>query len=149
MKCPSCDSENTVKCFVAYQAGTNTGSFGGLGIDLQGDIGGFGGISSSQTLLAQSVSPPKAPGSNPLGLILLAGGVLAIILGIAYYNDLETHNKFMCVLIACLGFLSLLASIYILFIDHARLMKAHKRDLENWARQWVCLRCGTKFEVSH
>ena len=134
---------------MAYQAGTTTGSFGGLGVDLQGDIGGFGGVSSSQTLFAQSVSPPKAPGSNPVGFIFLTVGALATILGIAYYQDPETHNKFGCVLATCIGILCLIASIYILFIDHARLVRAHKRDVEEWTRQWVCMRCGTRFEPTH
>jgi hypothetical protein len=87
---------------VAYQSGTSTGSFGGIGIDLQGDIGGFGGASSSQTLFAQSVSPPIAPGSNKLGLILLIVGGLLTILGIGSPLLGETGMvKF--ILMACVG----------------------------------------------
>jgi DNA-directed RNA polymerase subunit RPC12/RpoP len=147
IKCPSCDSEDTIRCSVAYQTGTTTGSFGGIGVDLQGDIGGFGGISSSQTLFAQSVSPPKAPASNPFALILLIVGGLSTLLGFAYYNDPDTHKKWICVLMVCIGILLLIIGIYILFVDHPRKMNFYNFTLIQWERQWVCLRCGTKFET--
>jgi hypothetical protein len=145
-KCPSCDSENTIKSSVAYQAGTSTGSFGGIGIDLQGDIGSFGGINSSQTLFAQSVSPPKAPGSNPLGLVLLIIGGLSVVLGIGYYQDPDTHKKWLCVLGIIFGVLFLIIGIIQLLIDHGRKRNYHEFILTKWASEWVCLRCGTKFE---
>lgn len=149
MKCPSCDSENTIKSQVAYQSGTSTGSFGGIGVDLQGDVGGFGGVSSSQTLFAQSVSPPTARGNNPRGLIgLIVGGILTIFSLGFYHNASGSSIKAVCVLLICAGILCLIGSLYFCFTDHALVMKAHKRDLEKWARQWVCLRCGTKFEPS-
>ena len=146
LRCPHCDSDNTVKCSVAYQAGTTTGSFGGIGIDSEGDIGGFGGIKKSQTLFAQSISPPQAPGSSPGGLVLLIAGALGTILGFAYYADTETHAKALCIVVACAGIVCLTAGVYLLFTEHARLLKAHRLDLERWAQQWVCMRCGTRFE---
>jgi hypothetical protein len=149
MKCPNCDSEQTIMCSVAYQTGTTTGSFGGIGIDLQGDIGGFGGVKKSQTLFAKSVSPPQAQGTgtNPLGLVLLVGGALGAILGFGYYADPDTHAKSLCILGACVGIVCLIVSLCILGADHQRIMREHKLNLEKWARQWVCTRCGTRFEL--
>jgi hypothetical protein len=93
IKCPNCDSENTAKCSVAYQTGTSTGSFGGIGVDLQGDVGGFGGITSSQTLFAQTVSPPKAPSSSPVGMVLLIIGGALIFFSLAYYSGVFAFDR--------------------------------------------------------
>jgi hypothetical protein len=147
MKCPSCDSEDTIKCSVAYETGTTSGSFGGIGINLHGDIGSFSGRKRSQTLFAKSVSPPERTGdTSQVAIALLVVGALAAILGIGYYNDPDTHAKTICILITCAGFLCLAAAIYRLYVDHARMMEAHRRDMVQWARQWVCMRCGIRFE---
>jgi hypothetical protein len=148
-KCPSCDSENTTKCSVAYQTGTSTGSFGGIGIDLQGDIGGFGGVSSSQTLFAQSLSPPKVPNSNPLGLILLGIGgltVLLLVLQAGLSDDSDAHNNGISILITIVGILLIIMGIFMLSTDHMRKLNLHNVALIKWERQWICMRCGTKFE---
>ena len=156
MKCPACNSENTVKCSVAYQAGTATSSFGGVGIDLSGDIGGFGGVGSSQTLLARSVSPPqpRAKVFNPLtslflivtrSLFLIAG-VIGTAYGIIDYTEPTPHAKLPDILTICLSVVCLFVAVYLLSAEHARVMEAHRRDLEKWARQWVCMTCGTRFE---
>jgi uncharacterized protein involved in exopolysaccharide biosynthesis len=126
-----------------------------LGIDLQGDIGGFRGVNSSQTLLAQNVSPPQAAGSNPLGLILLIVGGLFIIFGVGgiFFRDdfVETKDQtkwqfFFAVLGTLFGLTLSITAAYILHTDGKRKKSYYEFALLKWSRQWVCLRCGTRFE---
>lgn len=146
-KCPNCDSENTVKCSVVYQTGTTTGSFGGIGVDLQGDVGGFGGITSSQTLLAQTVSPPKAPSSSPVGMVLLIIGGALIFFSLAYYSVIFAFDRSrIWGFVLIIGVLIVTCGLVVLSIDHSSKAKLHSFALIKWGRQWVCLRCGTRFE---
>ncbi|HTJ00225.1 MAG TPA: hypothetical protein VL527_15190 [Dongiaceae bacterium] len=130
---------------MAYESGTTTGSFGGMGMDTSGDMGGFGGVTTSQTLLAQRVAPPQPPGSKLGGLVLLIAGGLGVLVGPAYYQDTDIKTKWPWVLVGIAGATALLAGIYLVFVEHRRLAKAYDRELDSWAQQWVCKRCGARF----
>jgi hypothetical protein len=70
-RCPRRNSDNTQRCEMAWQAGTSTSSFRGLGVDLGGDLGGFGGVKKSSTLLAAMVAPPTKEQPNSWLVMLL------------------------------------------------------------------------------
>jgi len=145
-KCPHCDSDNTRRVSVIYQTGTSVGSFGGIGVSLDGDVGSFGGISASQTLFARNFQPPARPSSNPIGLIVLTLGCGFVFASFAYYSgafDFKPSQGW--ILVAVIGVLLLGAAMIILIADYDKKNRTHHSALKRWAHQWVCLRCGNRF----
>ena len=152
--CPRCGSEDTIKCSVAYQAGTTTGSFGGIGIDLTGDIGGFGGRKTSRTLFAAQMAPPSAPGIDFVRVFLIGVSVLAAIGGLfgglVYFTDQDAESKWVITL-SFLGFFAGIAGAVavstVMAREDKRAAAEHRVALLKWQQQWVCQRCGMTFEV--
>ena len=145
--CPNCNSSNTMRLAIAYQTGTSTGTFQGLGTDIGGDVGGFGGLTSKQTLFAKQASPPSKPPSHPAGLILFGLGALCAFFACAYYSGefaFDPSKIWIVVLIA--GVIFLLIGTIILVEDHQKKKSMHELALMHWARQWICLKCGSKFK---
>lgn len=138
--CPHCSSANTVRLAVAYQTGTSTGMFAGLGAD-GGNTIGLGGLTSKQTLFAQQAAPPKQPPSSLPGRVTLAIGLIAILLPWAY-----GFNPAMSYITWGIGVVMLIISAIILIEDHRGKKQLHEYLLVQWARQWVCLQCGARFE---
>jgi len=145
-QCPRCNSENTVKCAMAWQSGTTTSSFSGLGIDLGGDVGGFGGLTKSTTMLAATVAPPS---KKPINVFLI---LLLIVMGLVFLGcvgslaDEDNDSKWSCVFgaIFCLGFIGF--SFFALAKDSKRRESVYNSQMHIYLRQWVCMRCGTIYE---
>jgi len=146
-KCPHCGSESTIKCSVAYQSGTSRGSFSGIGMDLAGDIGGFGGVKTSQTAFAASLAPPKIQSTTqPQWLMGLIVGGLAAILGFGYLVDDDTKVKWPCIVAILCGIVTAIASAIKLAADHNEVKKQATIAMMKWMNEWVCTRCGSRFD---
>ena len=146
-KCPHCGSDSTMKCSVAYQSGTSIGSFRGIGMDIDGDIGGFGGVKTSQTAFAASLAPPKIQSTTDMGWLGLIGlGVLAVILGFGYLVDDDTKTKWPCIVAILFGIVTIVASGVKLTADHTAVKKQAAIAMMKWMKGWVCTRCGSRFD---
>jgi len=133
--CPKCQSENTVRCALAYASGSSTGVFGALTLDGGGNLGSVGGSSMNQTLLARNVAPLKEDSVGCLW-VLVAPGVLLILLGVAVTPNSE------------MGLIPLIGGFALCGIPMAKSSQIEnkkpefERDLERWQDSWICLRCG-------
>ena len=146
-RCPKCNSDNTQRCEMAWRAGTSTSSFRGLGLDLGGDVGAFGGVKQTSTLLASNVGPPSKERENALVVWLLILTIFGVLFGIVYINidDIPNHLPGWIAIIVCavgVGWAS-----WWLYRDAKRRCERHHAMIQRWLRKWVCMRCGTIYEV--
>jgi predicted RNA-binding Zn-ribbon protein involved in translation (DUF1610 family) len=152
--CPKCGSEDTIKCSVVHQAGTTTGSFVGVGVDMAGGIGGFGGRKTSRTLFATQAAPPPAPGIDFarvfLVCVLILVAIVGFFVGMASFTDQGAQSKWV-VILSFIGFICGGAGAVAVSItmtrDNKRAAAEHRAAIFEWQRQWVCQRCGMTFEV--
>lgn len=144
-KCPKCGSENTVKCEVAWAQGTSTSSFSGLGLDLAGDIGGFGGVKKSSTLMASYVAPPRkeAMNSSLLLLLIVMGFGLFVCLSWLSEEDSKPSWPWWLASLVCVGLMAY--SWFALVKDGKRRHAAYLDKVRVYLKQWVCMRCGGIF----
>lgn len=146
-KCPHCGSDSTMKSSVAYQSGTSRGSFSGIGMDLGGDIGGFGGVKKSQTAFAARLAPPKIQSSTqPQWLIGFIVGGLAAILGFGYLVFDDTKIKWPCVVAILFGIVAAVASGVKLVAVPNKVKEQATIAMMKWMNEWVCTRCGSRFD---
>ena len=115
-------------------------------MDTNGDVAYLGGINQSQTLFAKRSAPPVMAGSNPFVVALLILGIVAALVGLAFYGDSETHTKSIPIIVASLGVMFSITCSYFLYVEHARVSKEFRDELDRWERTWVCTRCGVFFE---
>lgn len=164
LNCPACGSEQVQKASVIFEAGTsqNVGhTMGtGVGVGLNGKMGiGFGSgttKTTSKTVLAQRLSPPRPPGS--LGCFGCGGCLFVIV----FFGFLSSLMAFMSGLGGIgLGhgtkggedvFFGLLGLLIIgsLLIWRWRVRENYKAryatDLMQWHKLWFCHQCGQVFE---
>jgi hypothetical protein len=137
--CPRCGSSDVVKCSLAYESGTGSGSVYGVGLSEGGGVGVFGGTTKNQSLLARRVAPPAdVAGQQSFGIgcgFAIAGFLAAVML-----SQASSHT-------AILAFLALSAVgviIAILYFNNTK--AAYEAARAVWERKWLCTRCGIVFK---
>jgi hypothetical protein len=145
-RCPKCNSDNTVKCSMAWQSGTTTSNIGGIGIDLAGDVGFGGGITKSSTLLASQVAPPKKESVSYILVFILVVVAIVFLLSTGLVLDGDTDPRWPWGIAAFISFPILAFGVYCSDRDGKRREREHKDRIRAYLLQWVCLRCGTIYE---
>lgn len=138
--CPFCLSNNTMRCEMVWQSGSSKGTFAGLSVGGDGEIGTFGGGTSNQTLLAKTVEPPKEPSIGCAWLFVIPG-IFLLLAGMG------TMAKDAVVGFAVLAF-GLVFTILPVWASNQLTEKEqpkYAKDMVDWKNSWLCLRCGKKY----
>lgn len=140
-----------------WMSGTATGNVSGMGVTTGGQVGVFGGSSSQQTFLAQSVAPPATPSFRggvfgclvPFIVFLFATTILRLVF--AYLHSIapglmqviapSNAAAFGFGILIIFGSL-VLRAVYL----HWRKQKLAP-ELQTWERSWLCLKCGARWVV--
>ncbi len=146
--CPSCNSSNTKTLNMVWSGGTRNGKsgFGGVGISTSGRItvGGGRGRSSSQSNLAATCAPPKKSSLPKLVILVLVlmfwiplfSAVVSVFSAPTFFKGLGTF----VVTAPLLGLLT-----YGLIRLYRKMNATAKNAESNYARTWICLKCGSRF----
>lgn len=126
-QCPQCHSENIQRVSLAVSQGTKASTFFGIG-GSSGGIGAGAGAGVSQTMQAQSLTPPSAR------------KVIWWLLGTLLFLPAAFSGVSLAIAIA------LICSIGL-----ARAVIYNKRDFPkefaDWKQLWVCQRCANVFKL--
>ena len=155
--CPQCQSEQTSSYRMLWMSGTASGNVSGIGVTAGGNVGVFGGSSSQQTYLAQSVAPPSTPSFR--------GGVFGCLVPFVVFLFATTMLRVMFAYLSYIapGLMRVIApsnavafGVGILCIFGSLVLRAvylqwRKQRLvpvlETWERSWLCLICGARWVV--
>lgn len=141
LKCTRCDSENTQRLELAYKSGVSSLSGSSTNIGVGVGIGGVGaGVSegqfsgTQQTLLSESIEPPKQKisGFGPTAWLMLFVTVTFLLGG---------DMKFFMVL-----FLINMLFFYLSSSHDKKSKKIYNKQIEEYRKKFICLRCGNVFE---
>lgn len=139
--CPQCHSDNTVKCSVAHASGSSIGMFSALGMDGSGEVGAAGGSTTSQTLLARKLAPPVQERVGCLFWVVSFGpGMLFVLGGLGCFSETVLGGLILLTIGLALCAIPIRKSWE---IENKR--PDYERELKEWDRAWVCLRCGHIF----
>jgi hypothetical protein len=157
--CPSCGSTNCSTVQAVHESGTrdSTGSFGGVGISSHGNLGVFGGVSSSTSTsrLAERCAPPQIPDrvsgfsivTRFIGLFVILGLIanipLIIMFAIMFGDDSLDAVPYLAAVIGALCAWQFISgrSLPLYGNRYAALQKQHAEAMETYRRSWVCLAC--------
>ena len=154
--CPKCGSENTQRVSLAYQSGVSTsssfslGGFGGKGI--RGLVGTIG-ASDSSSQLSDALAPPKrfsVLSASCWSLFWLLAGIFFISCASGPQDsgdpstDQSTVRTF--VVLTVISFIFLLVGIYKIY-QGIKFNKRYAKLLNAWRRQYICMRCATRFDA--
>ncbi len=135
MHCPNCKSEEVKTYPILFEMGTTQGDFEGIGLSLGAgmSVGGFGGSTKSQTLLAKRVAPPKPPSSNMAGVLSL----VTLLLAVGAF--MGTGKEAIILGGVALVFAAMSA---LLIAGHFGQRRDYPKLVRRWQKSWFCLRCG-------
>jgi len=152
-ECPNCKSENIQKLLVAHIAGkSKTKSSGiGFGIGHSGFGNSFGvgvgvGKAENQTLLSQTLSPPKPVASVIKSIVILiavffAAFPILLLLGEWAFKELPRAAVW-AILIVSSGL-----AIFVAIEEWDRDSKNDHKNLNGYRESYICLRCGKIFRL--
>ena len=134
--CPACASLDVQKVLLVYSSGTNTILAATTGIGAGGlGVGTTFGVSQSQ--LAGRLAPPPRKQPNGMFRAIFAGIFLAVVLG-PFFDSTILFGT---------AFLSGFWGAYVIKKEAARYNEEEYPALyQQWAKRFVCLRCGLVFE---
>lgn len=153
-KCPRCGYGNVKTLRMIFEQGTHERTFGGVGFSSGGSTGLFGGTSTSQSLMAQRMSPPQKKGEFGAILLLLSGVIVTLFLVVAAINAQDAPRGMnnappdpaVIILVALLPASAALAGFcWIIRIGQWNRTEFLRR-LESWSRTWACTKCGEMFQ---
>jgi hypothetical protein len=143
MICKNCDSENTQKLSLIYESGTNNISTNSktVGVGFGGGAIGIGSAltntsGTSQSILAQKVSPPKK------NSYLLA--VFVMIIGALFLCNLHELNIKETVF-GLMGIFLLGFGIKIFRVNYRYNSSTFSKKHLEWTKTWHCNKCGNKY----
>lgn len=140
IECPDCGSRNVKKSSAVVQQGTRTASGTSRGgwISSAGRVGVSGRkYSSVSTTGATDLNAPPAASQPMIGALVLM--ILAVV-----WVPISISN----ILTLILGeFLLIVVGSIVLMAMFIRPSATDSAALEQWKRQWYCLRCGNLFSA--
>lgn len=144
-RCPSCGSEQTVRCEMAYLQGTQSGTVAGaaLGLGTGGvTIAPLAGRTTVVTGLAQRCAPPPQPDDAGWGCVVVIASI-GVVLFLTCKIPWTADSLVAALLFMICGPLILMAASFAL-IRRVRQKANREREvrLEDWRNTWVCLTCG-------
>ncbi len=154
-KCPSCGSAQTASITVAQARETHHGSFGGIGVDTGGDLGVFGGKTSTTTAFGKTLSATHIEADKRSQLLptifIVAGGFVAFVF---FFRSGEKSAAAAGALIVAVVSTVFAIAGFFWFLANASFNKTaagieagyQARERAKWAKLWVCYQCGMKFE---
>lgn len=148
MQCPQCQSNNTKKLSMVYATGTrhSHSSSSSRSRSVSSRMTARVGSSSSQrqgisqTALAQAVSPPK-PSRLPkiVAFVLALYTVLPALAMTVSPEDVSIWSRL-------LAFILLVACSAGTFFAYKFLNRNYERQLNDWNRAWICMRCSYVYD---
>lgn len=138
-------------------SGTATGNVSGVGVTASGNLGVFGGSSSQQTVLAQSVAPPATPSFRggvfgclvPFIVFLFATTILRLVF--AYLRSaapgLMSAIAPSNAAVFGLGILCIFGSLVLRAVYLQWRKQRLAPVLQTWENSWLCLKCGARWVV--
>ena len=147
IKCPQCATDNVQRVEVAYLQGSSNiqamSNTVGVGVGRGGGSwgAGIGGAKTStsgtsQSLLAESLSPPSKAGWGAPIFLMIAGLIILII-------SFTTWGSIF-VFLLLLGGAGLIGGIVRALQVHEQ-NKSYPLYLEKWRKNWICQKCGDVF----
>lgn len=155
MECPQCQSQDVIRCAIAYEQGTTTiesrgtstggGSYTGSAVRTGDFVSG--GVATHQDIRSSSTSQTAfarrcAPPTSTFKWALLATVIFAVadffLLGLVAGGDIRP-SSFVHLMYAGLG-----VSVLWLALTIFNWPK-HRARLARWRKAWVCVRCGHQF----
>ena len=148
MRCPACGSDQTRKCSVVYEEGTQSGT-------ISVTPGGGSPLHAEQftsSAIAKRCRPPIAPDAGGFVAdivisVVLTGLWAAIVVRRAQVAGSEVSPALLLEAVA--------VAVVLWFVLHnwvrpplwrwrkgKRLLAAYQDALERWRRSWICVRCG-------
>ena len=135
MQCPACSGTNVLKCAVAYQQGTTTGTAKGDGVhDANMTV-------TTITDFAKSAAPPS---SGIKAALLWTALWLAIawifttpMLRFSSGGPSSNTPAYIAGTLAAIGALALAWFI--------KSLPKHNQAVSQWQKSWICRSCGEKF----
>ena len=123
---------------MVYETGTSSGTARFLTTD--GDSIGFGGgRTSSQTVLAQKVKPPENPATP-------AGAFAALFL--LPFAAMFFASILLPFWVGVIAAVAVAVAVWFgINIEEKKKKPVYKIQMERWLRSWVCLKCGTMWEL--
>lgn len=151
MHCPSCGTQDVRKVSMVYEEGVQiTRSktiFGGGLLSLFGPALGMGGAYSkgkAASLLAEKLSPPKAPKS--VLLTAIKSFILGMAIGLAAWTILGDRYGIPGKKIGTIIMAILLIGLPAYKITQVvKRRKRYPAELSNWNQLFICERCGEVF----
>ena len=142
--CPSCNSGNTKKMQMVWAGGSRVSQrrSTGVGLSSRGTIGiGVGrGTSHSQSHLAAACAPPK---KSRLPLVVV--GVLFFMIWLPMFKVAISGLNDGHIMSAILGFPVLALITFGLYRLYLYLAKKNNKEIDEYSKTWVCLKCGNTF----
>lgn len=132
---------------MVHKIGTTTGNIQVGTYSQGGGLGVAGGSTKSQTILAASAQPPKLMNEGiEIVFVALAGLVPSLLV----FAALSGVSPDLAVVLACIvaGAIWVVGWLKIGQPMMSKRKAEHGAKYATWMDTWVCLRCGTSFEVS-
>lgn len=135
-RCPECRSSDVVRVSVAYERDVtiNSTEFAGIGASKGGFAIG-GGISETKgrSVFAQKLEPPKLVQPKiSTGIAAACFGLVAITIALPPLAMLTIPG----------GIFALYKPFKAHFAAQQKAKADHELAMQEWAKQWVCCRCG-------
>jgi hypothetical protein len=138
MKCsnPKCESEDVVRCEIAYEQGTHRSKSSGsyMSDDGTATSGTHESETVTRTPFAERAAPPVSGISHGIGAVL---SLLFILLIMSAFTPPDALVAVMWLAIAG-------AIVYTIW--RIKQWPDHRRKKAVWDASWICRRCGTIFQ---
>ena len=142
--CPDCKSGNTKKMQMVWASGSrrSQSKSTGVGISTRGTVGlGVGrGSSQSQSHLAAACAPPKKS-----KLPLIVTGILFFMFWLPIFKVVISGFDEGHLMGIIFGIPILVLITFGLYKLYLYLAKKNNKDIEEYSKTWVCLKCGSTF----
>ena len=139
MGCPSCGSDNTVKCQVLCEQSTVKG------VAKSGIYSNTPDVEISQTnAFASRCKPPKEPNViGPVFWMIISLVCIALILLNNDHWDLRRNDGILITLMYLLGGISFITCL--MAIKRSSDKPKYKEDLDAFNKRWICNKCGETY----
>ncbi len=157
IRCPVCESTNCKSARMIFEQGTHEREFTGIGVGLRGGGGSlFGGIGSSQSLMAQRCAPPSARSTLGPVILIAIGALTCLFVSVAAVNSVNAPrgmndpgpNTAAIVAFAVIfGIIAMAGIAWWIAVSGWNAVELPRRR-QRWSNIWVCMKCGASWDPS-